>query len=145
MSTPTVINKFGKMQGWNSVTANLLGRDLEGVSEIDYDDNRKKENVKGAGSYPIGRGYGDYEAKASITLFKEEVDALKLSLPLGKSILDIAPFDFVVEYETEAGAILKDRIRNAEFMNDGVTVKQGDLTIGRKYDLLISHIEWNVT
>lgn len=140
----TIVNKFGTLQGWNTVTANILGRDVEGITELAYDDKEKKENVYGAGKFPIGRGRGNYEPKASITLMKEEVDALKLSLPPGKSIRDIAPFDMVVQYETENGIILKDRIRNAEFMGDGVEVKQNDMTITTKYELLISHIEWNV-
>ncbi len=140
----TIVNKFGTLQGWNTVTANILGRDVEGITELAYDDKEKKENVYGAGKFPIGRGRGNYEPKASITLMKEEVDALKLSLPPGKSIRDIAPFDMIVQYETENGVILKDRIRNAEFMGDGVEVKQNDMTITTKYELLISHIEWNV-
>jgi hypothetical protein len=140
----TIVNKFGTMQGWNAVTANFLGRDLEGIKELSYNDSQKKENVYGAGSMPIGRGRGNYEAKASITLLKEEVDAIKRSLPAGKTIIDIAPFDIVVEYQTDNGAILKDRIRNVEFMGDGVDVKQNDMTIDRKYELLISHVEWNV-
>lgn len=140
----TIVNKFGTLQGWNTVTANILGRDVEGITELAYDDKQKKENVYGAGIMPIGRGRGNYEAKASITLMKEEVDALKLSLKDGHSIRDIAPFDMIVQYETENGIILKDRIRNAEFMGDGVEVKQNDMTITTKYELLISHIEWNV-
>ena len=63
------------MQGWNSVTVHLLGRDLEGIQEVDYDDSEKKENVKGAGKFAIGRGKGEYDAKCSITLLKEEIDA----------------------------------------------------------------------
>ena len=131
------------MQGWNSITANFLGRDLEGFTEIAYNDTQKKENVFGAGPRPIGRARGNFDPKASITLYKEEVDALKLSLAPGKTILDIAPFDIMVEYETENGVILKDRIRNAEFNSDGIDVKQNDMTIATKYELLISHIEWN--
>jgi hypothetical protein len=144
MSNTTIVNKFGTMQGWNAVTANFLGRDLEGIKELSYNDSQKKENVYGAGSMPIGRGRGNYEAKASITLLKEEVDAIKRSLPAGKTIIDIAPFDIVVEYQTDNGSILKDRIRNVEFMGDGVDVKQNDMTIDTKYELLISHVEWNV-
>jgi hypothetical protein len=140
----TIINKFGVMQGWNSVTANLLGRDLEGITELAYSDSQKKENVYGAGAYPIGRGRGNYEAKCSITLLKEEVDAMKLALAPGKTIQDIAPFDIVVEYETENGSIKKDRIRNAEFTGDGIEVKQNDMSIATKYELLISHIEWSI-
>ena len=141
---PIVINKFGTMQGWNSVTVNVLGRDVEGITELAYNDTTKKENVYGAGKYPVGRGRGNYEAKASITLLKEEVDAMKLALPQGKTIQDIAPFDIVSEWTGDNGVILKDRIRNAEFMNDGVEIKQNDVSVATKYDLIISHVEWNV-
>lgn len=132
------------MQGWTSVTVNLLGRDLEGITELSYTDEVVKENVKGAGQYPIGRSRGDYEAEASITLYKEEVDALRDSLQPGKRLQDIAPFDIIAEYATPEGVIKKDRIRNVEFTNDGVEVAQGDGTIATQYTLLVSHIEYAI-
>lgn len=144
MDNTRVINKFGTMLGWTSVTANLLGRDAEGITEISYTDEVVKENIKGAGQYPIGRSRGDYEAEASITLYKEEVDILRSSLPAGKRLQDIAPFDINVQYATPEGQILKDRIRNCEFTNDGVEVAQGDGTIATQYKLIISHIEYGV-
>lgn len=140
----TIINKFGKMQGWNDITINMLGRDLEGVTELSYNDSQKKENVYGAGKFPIGRSRGNYEAKASITILKEEIDALKLSLGFASTIRDIAPFDIVVQYETDLGVFNKDRIINCEFMGDGVDVKQNDGSIATKYELIVSHIDWNI-
>lgn len=144
MAETTLINKFGTMQGWNSITVNLLGRDIEGISELSYNDSETKENVYGAGKYPIGRSRGNYEPEASISLYKEEADALRESLGKGKRIQDISPFDIVVEYERENGEIVKDRIRNCEFTNDGVEVSQSDGTIVTEYTLIVSHIEWNV-
>ena len=132
------------MQGWTSVTVNLLGRDLEGITELSYTDEVVKENVKGAGMFPIGRSRGDYEAEASITLFKEEVDGIRLALAPGKRLQDINPFDIIVEYATPEGVIKKDRIRNCEFTNDGVEVAQGDGTIATQYTLIVSHIEYNI-
>lgn len=140
----TIINKFGTMQGWNSVLCNLLGRDVEGFSSIKYTDEVAKENVKGGGMYPIGRSVSNYEAEASITLYKEEVDAIRLSLPKGKRLQDIAPFDITVEYQNPDGLIMRDRIRNCEFTNSGVEVSQGDGTIAMEYKLIVSHIEYNV-
>jgi hypothetical protein len=138
-----IINKFGKMAGWNSVTANMLGRDVEGMTELSYNDNTEKENVYGAGSKPIGRSEGNYSAKCSITLFKEEVVALQAALGPGKSLSDIEPFDINVHYEYQ-GFVYIDRVRNCEFAGNGTEVKQNDKTISYKYDLLVSHIEWNV-
>ncbi|MRG45501.1 hypothetical protein GFS24_10265 [Chitinophaga sp. SYP-B3965] len=139
-----IVNKFGSMSGWNSITANMLGRDLEGITALKYSDEKKKENAYGGGEFPVGRGSGNYEAQCSITLYKEEIDALQQALPPGGRIQDIAPFDILVEYETSSGMILKDRIRNAEFTNRGVDVKNADGTISTEYTLIISHIEWNV-
>lgn len=139
-----IINKFGTMTGWNSVTVNLLGRDVEGINSVSYNDAETKENAYGGGKYPIGRSRGNYEPEASIGLYKEEVDALRLSLPVGKRLQDIAPFDIVVEYAREDGAITRDIIHNVEFTSDGVEVAQGDGTISREYDLIVSHITYGV-
>jgi len=144
MEGTRIINKFGTMQGWNSVTANFLGRDAEGITEISYDDEVTKENVKGAGMMPIGRAVTGYEANASITLMKEEVDALMRSLPKGKRLQDISPFDINVVYINQDFVVQIDRIRNCEFTNVGVAVKQGDGTIATEYKLIVSHIEWNI-
>lgn len=142
-SASTLINKFGKMTGWNSITVNLLGRDVEGITELEYDDSTELENAKGQGKYPCGRGEGNYEAKASVTLYIEEVNAIQRSLPPGKRLSDIAPFDIVVEYEYNDFKV-KDRIHNCQFKGRSVAVKQGDKTIANKLELVVSHIGWSV-
>ncbi len=139
----TVVNKFGKIAGWNSVTVNLLGRDVEGITEVDYSDKKGKENVYGKGDMPIGRGSGNYEAKASVVLSLEEEMAIQKSLPRGKRLTDIAPFDVLVEYEY-GGYMYRDRIRNCEFTGRSVAVKQGDKKIANKHELIPSHIDWNI-
>lgn len=138
-----LINKFGRVAGWNNITTTMLGRDLEGINELAYGDSVEKENVPGAGKYPIGRGEGNYTANCSITLLKEEVDALQLSLGPGKRLTDIAPFDIAVSYDY-LGKIYKDRIRNCEFTGRSVEVKQNDKSIVTKFELIVSHIDWNV-
>lgn len=139
----TIVNKFGTVQGWNNITVNILGRDVEGITKVTYDDSQTKENVYGAGAMPIGRSRGNYEPSASITLLKEEVDALVASLPSGKRIQDIGAFDIPVKYEID-GIIKFDIIRNCEFTNNGVDVSQGDGSIATDFELIVSHIDWNV-
>ncbi|HCY81539.1 MAG TPA: hypothetical protein DHV22_08045 [Xanthomarina gelatinilytica] len=141
MAQPIVINKFGTMQGWNAITVNLFGRDVEGITALKYLDSQEKENVYGSGSKPVGRSRGNYEAEASITLYKEEVDAIKSASDV--PLLEIAPFDIIVQYTLPDGAIKKDIIRNAEFTNDGVEVEQGDGSITTEHELIISHIEYD--
>lgn len=140
----TIINKFGTMQGWNSLTVNMLFRDLEGISSLQYDDNVSRENVRGAGGYPIGRTEGDYEATCGLEVFKEEDDALQSSLPPGRRVQDIAPFDIIAEYEREDGTIQKDIVRNVQINKKGRAMAQGDGTIVVPYELICSHIDWNV-
>lgn len=139
----SIINKFGKVAGWNSIKVVVLGRVVEGIIALSYDDSVEKENVYGAGYMPVGRGEGNYAAKSSLTLLKEEVTALLMAIEPGKRIQDISPFDITVEYEYN-NFIYKDRIRNCEFATNGVDVKQGDKSIGTKFDLIVSHIDWNV-
>ena len=94
----TLINKFGKIAGWNSVKVVMLGRQVEGITALSYKDSKEKENIYGAGEFPVGRGEGNYKAEASITLLKEEVNALQLALGAGKRLTDIEPFDIPVMY-----------------------------------------------
>lgn len=139
----TIINKFGRLAGWNSITVNMLGRDVEGISELSYTDGVEKENVYGAGAYPVGRGAGNYSAKASITLLKEEIVALQRSIGPGKRLSDIAPFDINVHYEYD-NFMYKDRIRNCEFAGNGREIKQNDKSVSYKFELIVSHIDWNI-
>ena len=139
----TIINKFGKIAGWNSVKMNMLGRDVEGITEINYDDSVEKENIYGAGAYPVGRGEGNYAAKCSITLLHEEIVALQRSLGPGKRLTDIAPFDINVSYEY-GGFVYKDRIRNCEFKSNARNPKQNDKSISNQFELIVSHIDWNI-
>lgn len=139
----TLINKFGKLAGWNSITWTMLGRDVEGIQEFAYGDTVEKENVYGAGKYPIGRGEGNYAATASVTLLLEEAIAMQRSLGPGKRLTDIAPFDIPVSYDYQ-NMIYKDRIRNAEFTGRSAEVKQNDKTVAIKFELIVSHVDWNV-
>lgn len=141
---PTITNTFGTLTGWNSVTVNLLGRDLEGITAVSYDDTVSKANAYGSGKMPVGRTEGNYEAKASLDLLKEEVDGIQQSLPPGGRVQDIAPFDILVEYARKDGKLQTDIIRNAEFTNKAIEVKNGDGSISMKMELIVSHIDWNV-
>lgn len=139
----TLINAFGRMAGWNSVTMNLYGRDVEGMTELSYDDNIEKELIKGAGRMPVGVGEGNYEAKAGFKLYQEEVIAIMDSLPPGTRLQDIAPTDVVVQY-TYNTRIYKDIIHNVEFVKVGKAVKNGDKTVDQAVEVICSHISWNV-
>lgn len=131
------------MAGWNDVKVKILGRTLEGITELEYKDEQELENVMGAGAFPIGQSEGNYEAEASITLYAEEMRALTDSLPPGTRLQALPPFDVIVKYEYQ-GRVYTDVIRNCKIKNNGIAVKQGDKTVAFKYDLLTTHIDWSV-
>jgi len=79
-----------------------------------------------------------------MNLLKEEVDGIQAALPPGVGIHKIAPFDILVQYDLPNGGIRRDRIRSAEFKGRGVEVASGDGTTSFEYEMLVSHIEWNV-
>jgi hypothetical protein len=139
----TLINAFGRMAGWNAVTLNLFGRDVEGITELGYDDTVEKELIKGAGRMPIGVGEGDYTAKITLKLYQEEVIAIMDSLPPGVRIQDIGPTDIIVQYVYNA-RIYRDIIRNVEFVKLGRGVKKGDKTVDQSTEVICTHIDWNV-
>lgn len=142
MAQPRIKNKFGTLIGWNNITANALGRDIDGITEIEYEDEMEMNNEHGAGNYPVGQSMGNYTAKASMSMYVEETIGLQKSLPPGKRLQEIAPFDISVVYEYD-GVVLKDVLRNCRFKSNGRSTKQGEGKMIHKYELLISHIDYN--
>jgi hypothetical protein len=138
----TLVNAFGKMAGWNSLTSNFFGRDLEGIMELGYDDTVDKELIYGAGKMPIGYGEGNYAAKMKLVLVKEEVTAILDALPPGMRIQDAAPSDFIVQYLYDF-RIYKDILKNVTITKLGRTVKQGDKVVGQEVEVILTHILWN--
>jgi hypothetical protein len=140
MSTPFI---NGKRHSWASIKLNMLGRDVTGFTAISYGDSVEKENLYGAGQMPIARGEGNYEAKASITLYNWEVNAILAALGPGRRLTDIDPFDITVVFMPKGQAgLVTHVIRNCEFVNNDIDVSQGDTSIPVELELLPSHIEW---
>jgi hypothetical protein len=140
---PKIINKFGTLTGWNNITTNLFGRDLEGIESVKYGDEMDIGVAHGAGNMPIGKTRGNYTATSSISLYFEESTAIITSLPPGTRLQDIPDFDITVAYEFK-GATYKDIIRNCSFKNNGREVKNGEGKIVTEYTLVPSHIDYNV-
>ena len=142
MASATIINKFGRIVGWNNITMTLYGRDVEAITEVSYNDEQDMENEYGQGKYPMGQGEMNYKANFSFSLYHEELLAIQRSLPPGIRIQDIPPTDVIINYEHN-GTTYKDVVRNVRLKNNGREVKQGDGKIVFKVDCLTSHIDWN--
>lgn len=131
-------------RGWSYIRVDMMGLTVEDIVAIDYKDGQKKENFYSAGNKPTGRGRGNYEASASITLTKEGVEKLQRSLPTGKRLTDIAPFDITICYTPDdTSPLTTDVIRNAEFTENPRSLKQGDMSNDVMLPLIVSCIDWN--
>ena len=140
MNETPLIN--GVRHSWASISINMLGRTVTGVAKIDYDDNQNYENIYGAGTMPVHRGKGNYEAKASIELYQYEVVGIQEAA--GGRITDIDPFDIVVVYKpTGSDALVTDIIRNVQIKTNVRSVDQGATHIKVPLELIVSDIVWH--
>lgn len=138
-----IVNKFGTLIGWKAITFNLMGRDVEGITEIEYDDSMDINNEYAAGDMPIGESEGNYQAKGSVSVLMEEHVAMLRSLPKGTRLQNVSIPAIPVIYGI-ADVMTKDVLNNCRFTGTGRSVKQGDGKIVMKLDMKISHVDWNV-
>ena len=129
----------GNMYSWADVVITFAGVPLSTVTSLSYSENPNKENVYGSGGQPIGKGRGNTEYEASITIAMDELRDLAKSPPTGSlsdvpdgtltvTVLGIQPF---------SNALL-----GCSFNQVSVGASQGDTSIGVDVDLLIGGIDW---
>jgi hypothetical protein len=132
----------GQSYGWADIAFNINGSPVTGITAIKYTDEQEKSNVYGAGRRPIRRGKGRIKTSVSITLAVEEVMAITRAAPK-KSLTAVPPFSIIVMYQPEAGPVVKDVIKNCEFMKNERDWKEGDHDSKVTIELIASHIEWD--
>jgi len=137
-----LINRFGKITGWNDVTATIFGRSLEGIMSIEYGDTTDWTNEYGAGGRPVGESDSNTEPTCMIELYLEEMRAIQESLPPGVVLQRIPPFSIIVEYDYQ-GKIYKDIIKNCRFRTNGVNTAQNQKKHTHRHEIKCSHIAWN--
>ncbi len=132
----------GVVHSWANLVVNIAGVPVTGITKISYKDSQTIESIYGAGQRPVGRGYGRIECSASITLLRDELEAIRAASDTGR-LQDIAPFDIIVSFLPIGGQLLTThKIRNAQFKDDGVDANEGDTSNTSDCELIISHIEW---
>lgn len=141
MNIPLVPLINGKSYEWSNIIMNIMGVPIAGVISIEYEEKQAMENVYGAGSEVVSRGYGKVEPTAKITLHMEEVENIQAVAPLGK-LQRIPEFDISLVFIDDSLVTKKHKIRNVRFMNNGRKTNQGDTSIAVELELICSHIEW---
>lgn len=136
MDTP-LIN--GASYNWGIIKVSIFGVPIRGITEIDYKEKQKKENLYGSGYKPVSRGYGQIETDGSITIYTEELKRIIEAAP-GRNILKIPPFDIHVIFESGPGQVDTDILKSCEFTEHSLNVKAGDTNIPVKIPLIIGDI-----
>ena len=132
----------GRAYGWGDIIVTVGALPVTGITAIKYEEDQEKEDVYGAGRYPVARGYGRVKASGSITLSVETVVALAASARDGQ-LNRLAPFTITVTYQPESGPIIRDVLKNCEFKKQSRDWKEGDMKNQVELELLVSNIVWN--
>lgn len=135
----------GVEYAWVDITVNILGRQVPGITSIEYGDSREKQNNFGAGTNPVSRSRGKrVPENVKMTLYKSEMQGLQAIAPNG-NIDDIPPFDIVVSYTNSEQVNVTDTIKNCEFMGNKRSASEGSAEgIKVELELICSHVEWSV-
>ena len=128
----------GKAYDHTQLEIRLLGGQVFGVQNINYQQEQEKENNFGVGNNPVSRGKGAKNTSVSIELSMNDVEAIRDSVAT-RNLLDIPAFDINITFLNEQ-RVVNHVIKNAEFVNDGVESSVGDKDITRSFDLVASDI-----
>ena len=129
----------GIARSWGNIKLVLFGAPVSGITEIEYTTKQKKENNYGAGVEPVSRGYGNKEYEASITIYKEDLEALRNAAP-GRDLMAIPPFSVQIVWENETGGIQSASLKACEFTEESTKASQGDTSIKIKLPLIVGKI-----
>ena len=130
----------GTAYNFGQIIVTILGVPIASVSSIDYEETQEKINNYGVGNRPVSRGNGVIEAKATIEMSMNDIEAIRNASPLG-SLLSVPAFDITVFFgnpQSPQTHVLK----NCEFANDGISGATGDGDMKKSFDLVLSHIKW---
>ena len=133
----------GRAYDWASLRLQLLSQTIVGITALSYEDMQEKVNNWGAGTMPVSRGYGKYEAKGSVTLEMKELERIQAALSPGGRIQDIAPFPIISSFVNPSNQLVTHTLHNCEFTGNKRDMKTGDTNVEVELELIISHISWS--
>jgi hypothetical protein len=134
---PPLIN--GRSYSFSDIQINILGLQINGVTDIDYDLKQNMENIYGAGNNPVSRGYGKFEPTAKISLLMEEIENITAVAPQGR-LQAIPEFDIIVIYLDASLITRRHTLKFCRFMNNPRKSSTGDTSIKCELELIVGDI-----
>ena len=132
----------GRQYDWESVEIKLPQGTAVGITEISYNDEKSVEARYGKGAVPRGYGRKNYKASGSMTLDRDEFEALKKAL--GGSVYNDSPFPIVVSYGNDDMPTVTDTLPDVLIIKQDTSGKQdSDNVSAMKLDFtILSPIKW---
>jgi hypothetical protein len=117
-----------KQYGWKDVSVVVLGRTIEGITDIKVKRTTVKERQYGRGSRTQAILTGNEEVSGSITLLQDELEAINLAIKAVDPRLDITKvqFDAVINYENSEGKASTDVVQGVNVQEYEKGMAQGD-------------------
>jgi hypothetical protein len=125
------------------IVLNILGAPVIGLTSIEYSDTQEITLNYGTGQHPVSRGFGAVTPEASITLTRKEVDRLTQAAPFGK-IQNIPDFDIGVNYITEAGDFVRDRLVRCRFKGRSSSSQVNNSQMEETLELSVVEIQYAI-
>jgi hypothetical protein len=117
-----------KQYGWKDVSVVVLGRTIEGITDIKVKRTTVKERQYGRGNRTQAILTGNEEVSGSITLLQDELEAINLAIKAVDPRLDITKvqFDAVINYENSEGKASTDVVQGVNVQEYEKGMAQGD-------------------
>jgi hypothetical protein len=133
----------GMRHSWASIRMNILGLSITGISAINYSSSTAIEDHFGAGQRVVDRGEGNFQAMASITLKKYEIERIYAALPPGAQLSDIPPFDIPVVFQAKGSdPQRKNILKSVQFTGDSRNYSQGQTGLDVEVSLIVADIDY---
>lgn len=105
MAVQPLIN--GRRYSFSSIEVDVNGRKYTGVKSISYNDGLDPGMARGTSPIPLGHTEGDYEAEASMTMFRAEFDTMLSQLGDGYGEVS---FPITATYAAQGQPTVTDRL-----------------------------------
>lgn len=135
----------GKSYDFSSIEITINKIPYQGVTEISYSDTLEPGILRGTSAFMRGRTRGMYEAEASFSIYKEDLEPIKTALAsLGLGGFMEAEFQITVSYREATSPLIVDTIEGCRIKHNENSHSAGNADgLIQKVDLSVFRIGWN--
>lgn len=137
----------GREYEWADITVIAGGRDIEGLTAIEYGEKQDKNVIYGKGNKPLAIQKGNKSYEGSITLYQSELNTLQelARATTGSTSIMGLNLNAVVCYgnPTQGEVMTVDRLFNIQFTEAKKGMKQGDGNMEVQLPFICTDIKFN--